>query len=224
VSRWVYLVLTVLAIVAVVYIYFHRLQLGLVGAPNPTTTQTENAVATGPEMYPARVVWQNVDRTPDGFQLQMPEDEREVQVPAYTDRGTIEQVDMLLSSPDGQATYSVAWADDPPVVRAESPSVERTLDAARAGALKRTQTSLISESNTRVQGFPACDFTGRNAEGGLLDARLVLAGKRLYMLVAAFPSAQASSQQNVSQFFGDFRLTASASIPKTVPLAPASGQ
>ena len=209
-SRWVYLVLTVLAIVAVVYIYLHRQQLGLVSQPSSTTTsaQMENAVATGPEMYPARIIWQQVDRTPDGFRLDMPEDPKEIEIPAYTDRGGAEQVDMLFSTPDAQTTYSVAWADDPPVVRADRPSVQRTLDAARDGALARTQTSLVSESSTRVEGFPARDFTGRNAEGGLFDARLVLAGTRLYMLVAAFPSAQASRQQDVSQFFDDFRLTA----------------
>ena len=199
--------MTVLAIAAVVYIYLHRQQLGLVGTPSSTTAQLENAVATGSEMYPARIIWQEVDRTPDGFRLDMPEDPKVIEIPAYTERGGAEQVDMLFSTPDAQTTYSVAWADDPPVVRAARPSVERTLNAARDGALARTQTSLVSQSDTRVEGYPARDFTGRNAEGGLFDARLVLAGTRLYMLVAAFPSAQASRQQDVSQFFDDFRLT-----------------
>jgi predicted Zn-dependent protease len=39
-----------------------------------------------------------------------------------------------------------------------------------------------------------------------MDARLIYAGDRLYMLVAAFPSARARRDQNVARFFNSFKL------------------
>ncbi len=208
-SRWVYLGLTVLAAVAVVYIYLHRQQLGLVSGPSSTVAQDQSGQPVNTEMFPAHIVWQKVDRTPDGFQVQMPENPQEIQIPAYNSSGGADQVGMLFSTPDAETTYSIAWADDPPVVRAERDVPQQVLDTARDGALARTQTSLVNESKTTVQGFPARDFTGRNGEGGLFDARMILAGKRLYMLIAAFPSGSAMRQQDVTQFFDDFRLTPS---------------
>ena len=195
----------------------------MASTPGSTAAQTENGVESGPDAVPARIAWQSVNRAPDGFRMEMPEGVKEIRIPAYTGLGGAEQVDMLLSNPDARTTYSVSWSDDPPVVRAAGQSVQRIFDLSCDGALARTQSALVSESNTTVDGFPARDFTGRNAQGGLFNSRLVLAGQRLYMLVASFPSASARRQQDVTHFFHGFHLTASSSIPESMPLAPAKG-
>ena len=101
----------------------------------------------------------------------MPAGASETQIPAYTGSGVVEQVEMIEAQVDPDTTYSVAWADNPPVGRAASEDIEKTLDMARNGALGRTQTTLISESRSNRDGYPAHDFSGRNAGGGILDAR-----------------------------------------------------
>jgi len=224
VKRWIYLALTVAAVAAAAYIYLHRQELGLVAAAADATEAASGADRGVPGNSSARIEWEEVDRTPDGFRAEMPEAPKEIEVPAYTNRELDEQVEMLSSSPDAQTTYSVVWGDDPPVVRAGGQSVKRTLDLARDGALARTQSVLVTESNATVQGFPARDFTGRNAGGGIFNARLVLTGTRLYMLIASFPSESARSEQDVVEFFNGFRLTASSSIPETLPVAPARSE
>ena len=138
----------------------------------------------------------------------MPSGASEAQIPSYTGSGVVEQVEMIEAQVDPDTSYSVAWADNPPVERAVSEDIEKTLDMARNGALGRTQTTLLSESRSNRDGYPEHDFSGRNAGGGILDARLILAGTRLYMLIAAFPAVSARRDEDVNRFFDSFSLTA----------------
>ena len=78
---------------------------------------------------------------------------------------------------------------------------------ARDGALGRTQTTLLSESRDNRNGYPSRDFSARNAGGGILNARLILAGNRLYLLIATFPAASARRDEDVNHFFDSFSLT-----------------
>ena len=156
----------------------------------------------------APIVWTAVDRSAEGFRIQMPADAREVRVPAYNQEGGTEQVSMLFSYPDSDTSYSIAWEDDPPVERAAAGNPVQTLNSARDGVLARTQSTLVREQSSNRQGFPVRDFSGRNAGGGVFNARLILAGRRLYMLMAAFPSAAALRQDDVDRFFNSFQVTA----------------
>jgi hypothetical protein len=209
VKRWYYIVLGGILILGIVYIYLHRVELGIVG---PASTGTEDASGasvdqTTSSATPAHIVWQKVDRAPDGFKVEMPIDSKEIQIPAYTASGGSEQVEMIYAYPDAETSYSVAWADNPPVARANGMAPDRTLDMARDDALARTQTTLVAESKTNRLGFPARDFSGRNVGGGVFNARLIMAGSRLYMLIASFPSAGARRDEDVARFMNSFTLT-----------------
>jgi len=151
--------------------------------------------------------WQAVDRSADGFKVEMPGTPSETEIPAYTDHGVVEQVPMIETSVDDQTTFAVAWADNPPVEQAAGDDGERTLKMAREGAMGRTQTSLVSESVHDHDGYKIRDFLARNAGGGLLDGRLILAGTHLYMLLATHPSASARRDEDVNRFYDSFRLT-----------------
>ncbi len=141
----------------------------------------------------------------------MPASVTETQVPAYNDRGVVEPARMIEASADSETIFAVAWAENPPVQRANSgDGTDKTLDLARDGALVRTQTTLVGESRSQRYGYPARDFSARNANGGILNARLVLAGPRLYLLVATFPNAAARRDDDVNRFFGSFSLTSAA--------------
>lgn len=195
VKRWYYIVLGAILVGGIVYIYMHRQQLGLVG--NPVTTE-------GPQ--PAHINWATVDRTPEGFKLEMPAEAKEVQVPAYDQKGSTDEVNMLYAYPDATTSYSIAWADNPPVSRAAGENADATLDDARDGALARTETTLVSESKSMRQGYPVRDFSGKNDQGGMFNARLILAGQRLYLLMVAFPAQTARSDSDVNRFFDSFRI------------------
>ncbi len=177
------------------YIYIHRQDLGLVGNPGNLGTPK-----------PAHVNWVTVDRSQEGFKLQMPADTQEIRVPAYTETGSTDQVAMIFAYPDSDTSYSIAWADNPPAERAAQENPDATLDNARDGALARTETVLVSESNSTRQGYPVRDFIGKNEGGGIFNVRLILAGQRLYMLMASFPAASARSDSDVNRFFDSFRV------------------
>lgn len=208
-TRPVKLVASVLFLGAIAYLgYTYRADIGLSGRlggsegsnGGPPSGQNSSSAA-----------WQTVDRTPDGFKVEMPANATQTQIPAYSGQGALEPVKMIEASADSETTYAVAWADDPPVERAGTgEGAEKTLDMARDGALGRTQTALIGESRDSHYGYPSRDFSARNANGGILNARLVLAGTHLYMLVATFPSVGARRDQDVNRFFSSFNLMSAA--------------
>lgn len=157
---------------------------------------------------PDSMAWQTVDRSADGFTVQMPAGAlSETEIPAYNADGGAEQVPMIEAAVNSDTTYAVAWADNPPVEQAAGEDQEKTLDMARDGALRRTQTSMVSESRREIDGHVSREFVARNARGGILNGRLILAGTHLYMLMATFPGTQEWREEDVNHFFESFKLT-----------------
>jgi hypothetical protein len=206
VKRWYYIVLIGLGILGTVYVYLHRQELGLAFPRSAGGGDAASSGVIGSFSHSTRAAWQSVDRLSDGFTVEMPAEIKEIQIPAYNQSGGSDQVNMIFSNPDAETTYSVAWADDPPVARTNGAAPEWVLDMARDEALARTQTTLLTETRTTSGGFPARDIVARNSGGGVMDSRLILAGKRLYMLTAAFPSMSALRQQDVTRFFNSFKV------------------
>jgi hypothetical protein len=206
VKKLLYAILSIVVIGWLVYfVYEHREWLGLGGSGGGVPTEETNT-----DLQPAPVSWRAVDRTPDGFRIDMPSDTNEIQVPAYNAKGGAEEFDMLVATPNAETTYAVAWDNNPPVERASGEAAERTLDNARDGALARTQATLTNESRANYQGYPERDFSGHNASGGLFNARLILAGTKLYMMIATFPAPSARRDEDVNHFFDSFKLTSAA--------------
>lgn len=206
-KRWYYLVLGGVLIACAGYIYFHRQELGLVSNTTPADTS-----APDNSLPPARVSWTTVDRAQDGFKADMPEGSRETKVPAYEANGGSDQVEMLYAYPDASTSYSIAWEDDPPVLRAAGGDPQQTLNAAQDGVLARTRTVLVTEAESTRQGYVVRDFTSRNQGGGVLNARLILVGRRLYMLIAAFPAVSARNDADVNHFFNSFTVVGGSRI------------
>ena len=125
---------------------------------------------------------------------------------------------MLVANPDGDVTFAVSWEDNPPVVRV-SRNPDRTLNMARDGMLARTETTIVSESRGFARDYPSLDILARNGNGGILNARLILADNRLYVLMALFPSSDARRERDVTRFFNSFVPARPAAIPETMPAA-----
>ncbi len=220
-KRWHYIVLTGLGILGIVYVYLHRQELGLTTPHGFGAGDASSSGLFSSSSRPAIITWQTVNRPDDGFKVEMPIDTKEIQIPAYNESGGADQVNMIYSNPASDTSFSVAWADNPPVVRASGRNPDRTLDMARDEALARTQTSLVNETSSTQGGNPARDILARNVGGGAIDFRLILTGQRLYMMIAAFPSMNARREQDVARFFNSLTLSQSSHIPQTVPVAPA---
>ena len=210
VKRWYYIVLGAILFLGIVYVFRHRADLGLASPAADTSGLTPNSGLRGSPPHPAKIAWQSVDRTPDGFKVEMPADIKEIQVPAYNEQGGAEQVDMIYAYPDSETCFSVAWADSPPVERANFEAPDRTLDMARDDAMTRSQTTLVEQSSFSQQGFPGRYFSSRNLGGGVMNSRLILARKRLYMLTATFPTAGARRDEDVARFFSSFSVVPTA--------------
>jgi len=220
VKRWRSIILAGLVIGGVVYVYLNRQELGFVIPHDPASPADANSGGSPTASdRPARIVWQTVNRPKDGFTVEMPRDIREIQLPAYNESGAPGTIEMIYANPDPTTTFSLSWADDPPVMQMNGRAPDRTLDMARDEALARTQTTLLSEVRSNPGGFPARDFVARNVSGGMMDTRLICMGNRLYMLTAAFPSMGARREQDVTRFFNSFRTSAPSDIPEALPAA-----
>jgi hypothetical protein len=213
VKPWHFIVLAGILAIGIGYAVVHRQQLGLTGQQAIGADDSRDANEPIPAAErPANIEWQKLDRPADGFRVEMPTDVKDIQIPAYNERGDTEQVNMIFSNPDAETTFSVAWEDNPPVARVSNRVPDRTLAMARDGAVARTQTTLVSESTSNTQGFPGRDFIARNSGGGVMNSRLIYAGSRLYMLNATFPSAYARRDRDVARFFNSFVIAASPGV------------
>ena len=218
---WQSIILIGILVLGIGYIWLHRVELGLVRPAGLETANYSSGTPASPVTNPARITWENVDRSPDGFKVEMPADIEELQVAANNERGGADEINMILSKSNPQTTFAVAWADDPPVARVSDRNAGRILDMARDDAMARTQTSLTTETQSTVGGFPARDFSARNTAGGVMSSRLIYVNPRLYMLIAAFPSEGARREQDVARFFDSFAIVASERVPETLPVAAA---
>ena len=211
-KRWHYLALAAAAVAAGGYLY-------LQGGPALGNLFSSGS---GRKLLSASggSLWRTIERPGDGFRVVLPAEARDTQAPAYNETGGTEPVHMLIANPSSDITYAVTWQDNPPVARV-SHSIDRTLYMARDGMLARTETTIVSESRGFHRDFPSLDVLARNNQGGILDARLVLAEDRLYMLIALFPDASALRERDVQKFFNSFVPARPGGIPETVPAASA---
>lgn len=192
---WLFVILALLAVGWYFYFYRGIFRAGL-NHPFP--------IPLAKPGEPAKIVWQNVDRRDAAFHVEMPAGPRELQVPAYNEKGSSEPVEMIVSNPDSATSFAVSWEDNPPVARVNDRVPDRTLEQARDGMLAATHTSLITQSRPNVEGFPALDLTAKNSQGGILDARLIFMHDRLYTMIAAYPSMDARHEQDVIRFYNSF--------------------
>ncbi len=83
VRRWPYILLGVVLILGIVIVYRYRPDLGLVSPPAGGNSQSARSGQTAAAAQPADIVWQSVDRSTDGFTVEMPTNIKQIQIPAY---------------------------------------------------------------------------------------------------------------------------------------------
>jgi hypothetical protein len=207
VKRWHFIALAVVLVLGIGYIVLLGRQSGLTRPDAIGADDNRDREPTTSSAHPAKIEWQKLDRAADDFRVEMPNDVKQIQIPAYTETGGTEQLEMIFSNPDAETTFAVAWQDNPAVAHVNHGAPDKTLEMARDGAMARTQTMLVSESASNTQGFPGRTFEARNAGGGVMNSRLIYVGSRLYMLIACFPSVSARRDRDLTRFFNSFTVT-----------------
>ena len=139
-------------------------------------------------------------------------------VVTFNETGAAEPVKMVVANPNDDVTYAVTWQDNPPVARVNH-SIDHILNMARDGMLARTETTIISQSRGFHRSYPSLDVLARNAGGGILNARLIVANERLYVLMALFPSPGSRSERDVNRFFNSLVPSHPSAISEGVPPA-----
>lgn len=76
-------------------------------------------------------------------------------------------------------TYICAYTDVP---GASEGAPEKVLESTRDGILRNVQGTLVKQRRMSVQGYPALEMQARTPGGLLLDARGIVAGKRIYLI------------------------------------------
>lgn len=201
--------------IALFFVWEHRSDYAFLREWLPTRS-LDGVVDTG---HSSLLAWQPVDETAQGFHVDLPGTPTQTVVQASNEIGSNEPISMILVKADAGHTFAIAWADKPPVARINDLVPDKTLDQARDGALARTSTTLVSEVRSNPQGYPGRDVVAHNTGGGILDARFVFAGTRLYMLIATAPSRTDRHEQDVNHFFNSFAIASNTQIPETLPPA-----
>ena len=213
VKNWPYILIALIVLCGTAYlVYTDRQRLGLAHFGGATSSgKSASQISPVDETNPTPIQWRTLNRTADGFRIDLPPGSKEMDAPAHTESGGTEPVKMLYASPDGDTVFAVTWQDNPPIARANNNVPDRTLDQSREGMLARTQTMLLNESRITFGGFPGREILAHNASGGVLNARLIYVQNssnhdRLYTLMALFPTAGARREQDVTHFFDSFAL------------------
>lgn len=142
-----------------------------------------------------------------GFTISVPGVAEENRQSVDTIVGTLEVVTYLVDTePVG---YFVGYLDVPQVALQDGP--DALIDGGRTGAIGNLEGStLISESDLTVEGYPANEFVASftlegKADAGIAKGRYILVGTRLYQ-VFVLAKKDAGQSEEIDRFISSFEL------------------
>jgi len=97
----------------------------------------------------------------------------------------------------------ITWIDNPNVGQ-KSPDQE--LGSALDGGLRKIQGTALTEKKITVQGFPGLDVQARARGNSLVDLRLVVAGNRLFMIMAVATVEGDREPKTIQRILDSFKL------------------
>ncbi len=102
-------------------------------------------------------------------------------------------------------TFALIYYDYPTTQNA-MPDAYAILEGSRDGSARRTQSSVVYEQRTSVQGYPALDYWLQMPDSEYLVNRLVLKERRQYMMTVEFYGD--TVPEEAARAIASFRLTA----------------
>jgi len=146
--------------------------------------------------------WQTYTASDRSFSVDLPAKPTFDTVQAPGAGGMQVSIQMVTAQPTQDTAYMCSYYD-----RVDDPesTPQEVLETSRDGSLNKIQGSLISQKNMTIQGYPAIDVQAHARQDSLVDLRLILVNKRLFMLMAIAPNGKREPKA-VKRFFDSFKL------------------
>ncbi len=159
------------------------------------------AVANYDKLLPRR--WQTY-AAPDGsFSVELPGEPVVETAQAPIDGGGTRPLTLVSVKPTKTTAYMCSYVEDQNL---EKKSPDEALESARDGSLLKTQGTVISQKRTTVQGYPALDMQARARGNSLLDSRMIVVVKRLYMIMAVATVPEDRDAKTIQRMFESFKI------------------
>lgn len=147
--------------------------------------------------------WQTYT-SPDGsFSVQLPDKPsiEPTQVPLEGNGTTT--IDFITANPTTHTAYSCFYFDQESIV---GKSPDEVLKAARDGSLSKIQGTILDEKRIKVDGYPALETQASVRGHELFDSRIIVAGKRVYMITAVATAKEDREAKTVQRVMDSFRI------------------
>ncbi|HKB97519.1 MAG TPA: hypothetical protein VKD23_01905 [Terriglobales bacterium] len=141
---------------------------------------------------------------PDGsFSVQFPDKPSVVPTQVPFGSGGTTTIDFITANPTTHTAYSCFYFDQESIV-GKSPN--EVLGAARDGSLRKVQGTLLTEKRIEVEGYPALDTQASARGNSLFDSRIIVAGKRIYMITAIATAKEDREAKTVKRVMDSFKI------------------
>jgi hypothetical protein len=159
------------------------------------------AVANYDRLLPNR--WQTY-AAPDGsFSVDLPGKPTVETTQAPVEGGGNTPMTLVSVKPTSSTAYMCSYVEDENIGRR---SADQVLESARDGSLRKTQGTVISQKRTTVLGYPALDMQASARGNSLLDSRMIVADKRLYMIMAVATVQEDRDAKTVQRMVESFKI------------------
>jgi hypothetical protein len=112
-------------------------------------------------------------------------------------------ITLVSANPAKSTAYLCSYAEGENI-RSKSP--DEALESARDGRLRKTEGTVISQRRITAEGYPALEMQANARGNSIVDARIVVAGKRLDMIMAVTTARQDREPPTIRRMFESFKI------------------
>jgi hypothetical protein len=162
------------------------------------------AVANYDRLWPH--AWQTYTAPDGSFSIEFPGKPSVEAAEAPAEGGGSRPMTIVSVEPTKSTDYMCSYVEDDTI---EGRSSDEVLESARDGSLRKTQGTLISQERLTLQGFPALNMQAHARGNSLLEGRIILAGKRLYIIMAVTTVEEDREPKTVQRVLDSFKINKS---------------
>jgi hypothetical protein len=159
------------------------------------------AVANYDKLLPHR--WQTYTAPDGSFSIEFPGQPAVEAAQAPVEGVGTTPMTLVSVKPTKNTAYMCSYVEGENI---GSKSPDEALESARDGSLRKTQGTAIGQKRMTVQGYPALDMQARARGNSLLDSRLIVADKRLYLIMAVAAVPQDREAKTIQRMFDSFKI------------------
>jgi len=147
--------------------------------------------------------WQTYTAPDAKFSVRLPGKANVETKPVPGDDGKTTSLTLIGVEPTRDTAYTCSYFDSESLGKKPP---EQALEASMAGSLTKIQGTVISLQHITVQGYPGIDWHARARGNSLVDARMILVGNRLYMIMAVARADGDREPKTVQRVFESFKV------------------